>query len=509
MPDRAPEKELRENLYEIFRKDSSFEQKARDALHLGERYLDADNGHLSRIDLETDHWEVMVSTDSPEGRFPSGMELDLGTTYCRRTIEADDPIALHDAPNEGYADDPAFETHGIHSYHGTTLIPTKKPYGTVCFVSESPRSNQYSDQETMFAELITRLLERELKRVQLEADLTRYTNLSTVLNRVLRHNLSNDLSVIRGFTKRIGDNLEEDKQRQIVLNKIDKLMELSDKVREQSQIVAANNERISTDLGELVQEVVDDVAQEYPSASITIDYGGGISLPVLPRFTRTVEELVENAAKHSGESPNVTVSIESVPNGAKIQITDNGPGLAEQEAEVLETGVETPLTHGSGVGLWLSHWIVTAHGGSVVANSSKAGTTMTITLPEKSDIAFQEQLTEITQARDQYQEAFEKASDAMVILNDDLLIVAANLEAAIIFGLDSQELLGLPMQKFLPEDNDFGAEWQQLQTEGMARDTVTIVGGDGNERRVEWSAAADVIPGKHLVINREIIEQQT
>ncbi|WP_374061453.1 ATP-binding protein [Natrinema sp. H-ect4] len=499
---------MREKLYEIFRQDLSFEQKARDALDLGADYLDADNGHLTRIDRENDHWKVMVSTDPPDGQFPAEMERDLGTTYCRRTIEEDDPIALYDAPNQGWAGDPAFETLGFHSYHGTTLIPNGNPYGTVGFVSESPRPNQFRDEETMLAELLTRLLERELKRVQLETELTRYTNLSTVLNRVLRHNLRNDLSVIRGFTELIGDKLEDQTESEKVLTKIDNLLELSNKARELDRIVAADFERESTDLGALMQEVIDDVSQEYPSASITVDYDYGISTPVLPSFTRAIEQLIKNAAKHSGESPSVTVTIESVPNGAKIQITDNGPGLADHEAEVLETGTETPLTHGSGLGLWLTHWIVTAHGGSIEASGSEAGTTMTITLPKKSDIAIQEQLAKITQARDQYQEVFEKASDAMVIINDDTQIVSANSEAANIYGLDSQELLGQRIPEFFPEDFDFEAEWQQLQTEGRTRSTVTIVGRDGEEREVDYSAATDVIPGKHLMISRESIDHQ-
>lgn len=508
MSDQAPEKEVRQKLYEIFRGDGPFESKARDALSLGQRYLNADNGHLTRIDRETDHWEVVVSTDPPDGRFPEEMKLDLGTTYCRRTIEEDDPIALHDAPNQGWVDDPAFETLELHSYHGTTLIPDQKPYGTVNFVSESPRPNQFRNEETMLAELLTRLLERELKRVQLETDLTRYTNLSTVLNRVLRHNLRNDLSVIRGFTELIGDQLEDDTESEKVLGKIDKLLELSNKARELDRIVAADHERESTEIGTLVRKVVDDVTQEYSSGSITVDHDYGISISVFPSFARAVEELIENAVKHGGESPSVTVRIEPVPNGAEIQITDTGPGLADIEAEVLETGKETPLTHGSGLGLWLTYWIVNAHGGFVEVSASEAGTTMTITLPERSDIAIQEAQAEITQYRDQYQEAFEKASDAMVIINDDTQIVSANLEAANVYGRDSQELLGQRISNFFPKNRDFKAEWQQIQAEGRTSSTVIIVGGDGEEREVEYSAATDVIPGKHLIISRENIDQE-
>jgi len=80
--------EARNELYEIIRRDVPFETKAQEALNLGAEYLGAENGHLTRINTETDHWEALVSTDSLEGRFPPGLKLDLGTTYCRRTIES-------------------------------------------------------------------------------------------------------------------------------------------------------------------------------------------------------------------------------------------------------------------------------------------------------------------------------------------------------------------------------------------------------------------------------------
>lgn len=87
--------------YAIMQADATFEEKAERSLALGERYLQVENGHLARIDETTDHWEALFSTDPSDGDFPAGLEVDLGTTYCRRTIEANSPITLHDASNEG------------------------------------------------------------------------------------------------------------------------------------------------------------------------------------------------------------------------------------------------------------------------------------------------------------------------------------------------------------------------------------------------------------------------
>jgi signal transduction histidine kinase len=51
----------------------------------------------------------------------------------------------------------------------------------------------------------------------------------------------------------------------------------------------------------------------------------------------------------------------------------------------LETGVETPLIHGQGLGLWLSYWIITTLDGEIEVIESAPGTTIEIQLPTPAD----------------------------------------------------------------------------------------------------------------------------
>lgn len=494
--------EARNELYEIIRRETPFETKAEDALRLGAQYLGADNGHLTRINQETDHWKTIASTDPASGQFPPGLELDLGTTYCRRTIESNAQIALSDAPNQGWADDPAFVTHGLHCYHGTPLIVDGEPYGTVCFVADDPR-DAFSDGETMFTELIARLLERELERKQHEAELTRQANLATVLNRVLRHNLRNDLAVIRGHTEIMAEQLDDTQSGETALRNIDKLIGLGQKARELEQVISETADRNPTDIAALIEYVVERVTQSHPNASISVDCDDDISVAVLANFERAIMELVENAAKHCGEAPTVTVTVDSLPNALEIHVADDGPGLSEQERTVLREGAETPLVHGSGLGLWLTHWI-DSHDGSVETTVTDQGTTMTVSIPRLPETGSESGIIELTRARDQYKAAFEEATDALLITDDEGRIVDANAGATAVFGLDRKQLLGRSLQEFLPAEFDFNSEWQQFQTDTERRDTVTIHGADGVDRAVEYAGAANVVPGQHLFVARDV-----
>jgi PAS domain S-box-containing protein len=500
--------EARTDLYDVMRSDAPFDEKARQALEIGRQYLGADNGHLTQIDTDVGHWEATISTDPPDGQFPPGLELDLEKTYCRRTIEADKPLTVHNAPAQGWADDPAFETHGLHCYHGTTLRVDNGLSGTVCFVAEDPCEDPFTAEETMFAELVTRLLEQELERDHHEAELTRQANLVNVLNRVLRHNLRNDLSVVRGHAQLMMEQADVETHGEICLRAVDELIDLTRKARELDRIVGEDLDRQETDIVALVERVLGDIAPEFPDASFTVEHEGTVTAAVRPNFKRAVKELVENAAKHGGDAPAVTITIERVPNAVDVHIADDGPGLDEQEREVLESGVETPLIHGSGLGLWLVHWIVSDHDGDTNTETTNEGTSMTISVPRSPEVETQPQVAELREPRDRYQAAFEKAFEGMFILNDDARIVAANPEAATIYGTGRQELLGRSLPEFLPGEFDFEDAWAEFKAAGTERDTVTYIRSDGVERPVEYTATADIVPGQHLIAFRDITDRK-
>lgn len=500
--------EVVSELYEVLRQEIPFEDKAYQALELGKQFLNVDNGHLTRIDLETDHWEALVSTDPPQGQFPPGMELDLGTTYCRRVIEEDDQIALHDAPNQGWENDIAYDTHGIRCYLGTSLIIDETTYGTVCFVGEPERGGPFSEIERLFAEFLTQLLERELENEFHESQLTRQTNLSIVLNRVLRHNLRNDLAVIRGYMETMTRNQGDGEFANLALENIDELLELSQKARELDEVVGSESEPTMLDLQAMMYSVVETVEHAYPDATISVECPDDVIIKGLPSLERSIRELVENAAKHAGDAPTIQVSVDFVPNAVEICVTDDGPGMNQQDASVLRTGAETPLLHGSGLGLWLAHWIITSHDGTIELGDIKNGTTLTITIPRQANANMQAQLSKLTRARDQYEAAFEEANDAMVMLNDEAHIVEANALAGDIYGMDEQDLLGQPIPRFLPDDFEFDAAWEQFMNGSLERGTVAKIDANGERRPVEFTAKRDVIPGQHLVIFRPVQDGQ-
>jgi PAS domain S-box-containing protein len=500
------------------REDTSFSEKANQALELGRSYLGVDNGHLTRIDQETDFWETIASTDPKDGKFPPGLVLDLQTTYCRRTVEADSPIALNNVPDQGWADDPAFETHNLHCYMGTPLTVNDEIFGTVCFVSTDPRSDPFSDSETMFAELIARMLEHELEYSRQQAELDRRSALLDVLGRVLRHNLRNDMNVVRGRFQQLAEEYDiDDEQVSQIVRIIDELFDLGEKARRFESVERSQGERQPLELRTLVERVVTSARSEYPRASVSIESPDSLTLIAKPSLSTAIDELLENALEHSGVNPRVEVTIRQTREDVEIHIEDNGPGLPEHEREVLREGAETPLLHGSGLGLWLIHWIVSDHDGTIDFEVNDEGTRVTIRLPRGAadDIPAgeEETLVALQRARDQFEAVFDESFDAMAIVDNDGRYLEVNASAVELFGTPYEELLGAHIGKFTPTDFDFEAAWKHFVNQGEQQDRFTLVRPDGTERIVEYSATANVVPGQHLSILRDVTnraaEQET
>lgn len=91
--------------------------------------------------------------------------------------------------------------------------------------------------------------------------------------------------------------------------------------------------------------------------------------------------LLENAARHAGMAAKVSIAISAENGGFRIEVMDDGPGIASgEEVQIFERFHSTP-GKGTGLGLAICRAAVEAHGGSIeAANAPSGGARFTITL---------------------------------------------------------------------------------------------------------------------------------
>ena len=203
-----------------------------------------------------------------------------------------------------------------------------------------------------------------------------------VLNRVLRHNLRNDLNVASGYLDVVADGVDDEEYTNMLATakaNTDSVLELGEKARmvertletdelgTESVPLAGFVDRIAAPF---VDEHGGDVANEVPEA-LTIDTNRQLLESVLGN-------LIENGLEHGGGA--VTVGATTTGSTVRIEVSDSGDGIPEHELSVIEEWAETDLEHGSGIGLWLVKWGTTALGGSVSYETDTTGTTATVEL---------------------------------------------------------------------------------------------------------------------------------
>jgi PAS domain S-box-containing protein len=183
-----------------------------------------------------------------------------------------------------------------------------------------------------------------------------------VLERILRHNVHNDMSVVLGQAERI--EIEADGEIAAAARQIretgGRLLETVDKERDIVELLSESRPIQTIDLCERVQRTVDSLAETYSHAAIDTTIPGPVRVTAITEIEVGLSELVENAIIHSDRStPTVEVRVEVGDETVTVQVIDDGPRIAEEESEVLTSGESLgPLYHGSGLGLWLVNWIV-------------------------------------------------------------------------------------------------------------------------------------------------------
>ncbi|WP_096389052.1 PAS domain-containing protein [Halopenitus persicus] len=205
-----------------------------------------------------------------------------------------------------------------------------------------------------------------------------------VLDRILRHNLRNDLSLVLGYAETIEEatdgTLRESARR--IRETGTGLLEKAETERRVVQLITENPTPRPLDVRPMVDAAVETVRTAAPAATIELEAPESASAVTLPALETALEEVLENAVVHGDAEPRVWVTVEATDGSVTVRIADDGPGIPEQERAILtEKHDIDALYHGSGIGLWYVFWVVKLSGGQLsFEERSPRGSVVVITL---------------------------------------------------------------------------------------------------------------------------------
>ncbi|AQL42817.1 hypothetical protein BV210_08875 [Halorientalis sp. IM1011] len=216
-----------------------------------------------------------------------------------------------------------------------------------------------------------------LKRREQELDRHRQ-----VYNRIVRHNLRNELTVIRGNAQEIARRSDGRMTEfaETIRDRSDELIETSEKARRIMRIIEADSYLLTVEARTLVDSIAAEMREQYPSASIETSGPAEAWVSAHEDLEVAVRNLVENAVVHNEGTPNVEITVAQADETVEITVADDGPGIPDNEITVLDRLTETALEHSNGAGLWLVNWIVTKSDGDLDFAVTDRGTTATVTV---------------------------------------------------------------------------------------------------------------------------------
>jgi PAS domain S-box-containing protein len=105
-----------------------------------------------------------------------------------------------------------------------------------------------------------------------------------------------------------------------------------------------------------------------------------------------------------------------------------------------------------------------------------------------------------------YRMLFERAGDAILIMDDDAAYVDANASAAELFGVAREAIIGRTL-------NDFAVEalpdevWTSFKAAGEGRGQLRLRRPNGEIREAEFDAVASISPGLHISVLRDVTDR--
>lgn len=285
------------------------------------------------------------------------MDAETATTIARqkrRVMDTERPVE--------YSVEPTFK----HSDREAIFYTTRYPY--------------YEDGELAGTFAICRDVTRLKER----------TRQLHVLDNIMRHNIRNELNVIHGRGEQLRNRLEGELEAaaDVIVDRAETLLMTSEKSREITAVLSDPRESVPIDIGRVVRDVAESTADDWPDADVVVTGPTRLVVSATESIDAALEELFTNAVLHNdGETPHVCVDLEIDGSWGILRMRDDGPGIPEFDRNVLESGAAIePLSHGSGLGLWLIYWAITRSGGEIrVEDREPRGTEITIRLPLATD----------------------------------------------------------------------------------------------------------------------------
>jgi len=296
----------------------------------------------------------------------------------------------------------SFNFFFIGPYYSFLITRPEDVVGFIVFVTTAVLVGQLSSRLEKRV-LLTEKQSQELVHVRgkferaaaqaAEADALRKSEqLKTALLDAVTHDLRTPLTSIKAAISTIrAESVSPEVQRElfeVIEEESDRLNHFIQGMMDLAKLQAGEVTLASRNVApeEMVEDALLRAASLLEGHPVEVAIASGLPSPkVDPRLiSQVIFTLLENAAKYSGPSAKITVSVRQKDNNICFTVDDEGPGIpSELRGKVFDKFFHAGVQPGLGMGLAIARGIVQAHGGKIWIEDGpeRKGTSVQFTIP--------------------------------------------------------------------------------------------------------------------------------
>ena len=281
------------------------------------------------------------------------------------------------------------------------LIIEGKSLGALTF--SFPITKKFDKLQKDFMYALARQCAQAIHRSQLYDDAKKAIEVRDEFLSIASHELRTPLTPLKMQIQSVARQISKDNGANLTPERLIKMVETSDRQIERLSVLIddlLDVTRISAGKLSLnkeffsMKDMVNDVVEQYAHQ---FKYTQSIVEVIIEndmtgfwdkvRIEQVIINLLTNAAKYAPKQP-ILARVFSTGNIVKVQVTDKGPGIANENHERIfkrfERVSDKQNIGGLGLGLYICKQIVEAHHGKIyVENNSGSGSTFTVELPRQ------------------------------------------------------------------------------------------------------------------------------
>ena len=222
---------------------------------------------------------------------------------------------------------------------------------------------------------------RSARAARQQGHIQRQANRALLLDRLLRHEVINAVTIIRGNARLLSDNAP-------ATGAVETIERASERIATTIEDVGTLVDEPDTDRGVDVAATltaeIETARSAFPETEMGFDGPTqGVDAAADERLRLVYRELLENAGEHP-ETDRVAVDLRATNYEVVVTVADDGPGLSTNQRELLQSGVFPEYDDPSaGFGLQVVRLLVHEYDGSIAVTDGfdGEGTAIKITLP--------------------------------------------------------------------------------------------------------------------------------